>query len=126
MKIEEEKKQLFKAKNTVYQLLKYRPRSEKEIYDKLTEKNFSKNIIDNIISYFKDVELINDNLFTRGWISSRLTKPYGLTRIRYELKQKGIKKEIIKQEIALLEPYIDEENIAINLATKQKKIYTNL
>lgn len=76
--------------------LSYRPRSEKEIRNKLTEKKASKEIVDKIIAWLKEQRFINDEEFARWWLEQRTTfRPKGERFIRLELKQKGIENDII-------------------------------
>jgi len=94
-----------KAKDYCYKLFRYRFRSEKEIRHRLRKRKFSKNIIERIIFYFKGLNYIDDSSFTRSWIEARLKKPYGLRRIEYELRNKGISEKIIKEEIERIKDY---------------------
>ena len=95
-----EKEELFsEARNTVFRLLKFRLRSEKEIYGKLKAKNLPASVIKQTIEYFKALDLIDDCHFAQAWTSSRLKKPFGINRIRLELKENGIDQEIIDETI---------------------------
>jgi len=117
---------LRKARDTVFRLLKIRYRSEKEIREKLKRKNFSAPIIEQTIQYFKDLELINDRQFAQKWISSRLGKPFGLNRIRFELKDKGIDADILQQELKEATRNYPETEIATALAKRQAAKYENI
>ena len=90
---------LVQAKSYVFRLLKIRFRSEKEVRDKLGQKGFSEPTVDEAVGYFRSIGLIDDRQFARRWIASRLNKPFGVHRIRFELKEKGIAPEIIKQAL---------------------------
>src|SRR3990167_9388435 len=115
--------------NKALKFLSYRPRSEKEIRDKLrrvknkknatTEvqkeqetQNFSvsKNLsdsevarealIDQVISKLKKNNYINDEEFIKWWIEQRTTfKPRSLKLIKIELRHKGIDAELIDSVI---------------------------
>jgi len=74
-------------------------RSEQEIYNKLKQKRFSHDHIKRTVQYFKEIGLINDRQFAQKWILSRLAKPFGKDRIRFELKEKGIDTAIIEEEL---------------------------
>ncbi len=50
------------AKGAVFRLLKIRLRSEKEIRDKLAQKGFSKQLLDQVVVYFKDIDLIKNTM----------------------------------------------------------------
>lgn len=115
-----------KARESVFQLLKYRIRSEQEIRSKLQRKGFSDPIIDQTVAYFKDIGLVDDRDFARQWVASRLARPYGRRRIRFELQQKGIEAKIIQD---LLESSMDddtEDELVRTLARKQIKKYSEL
>jgi len=88
-----------KAKDYCLRLFKYRFRSEREIRDRLRRKKFSPEVIEKVIVHFKGLRFIDDAIFTKSWIEARLKKPYGLKRIIYELKNKGISEKIIESEI---------------------------
>lgn len=82
--------------NSALRFLSYRPRSEKEVRDKLKTKKVEPSIIEKIISKLKDKKFINDEEFAKGWIESRQRfKPRSLRLIKIELKQKGIGSEAI-------------------------------
>lgn len=105
-----------KAKRIVFQLLKFRARSRKEIEDRLKKKKFTHETIDSVIAYFDKLELINDQEFALGWMKSRLNKPLGLRRISFELKQKGITEEIIEQAKASIKDNYREYEVVSDLA----------
>lgn len=82
--------------NYALRFLSYRPRSEKEIRDKLKTRKVESSIIDKVISKLIQKKFINDEEFAKGWMESRLRfKPRSLRLIKLELKQKGIDPETI-------------------------------
>jgi len=86
--------------NKALEFLSYRPRSEKEVRDKLKTKNVELEVIDRIISKLKEKKFINDGEFAKGWIRSRLEyKPRSMKLIKFELKHKGIGEELIDRLI---------------------------
>ena len=113
----------FRARNAVFRFLKNRLHSEKEIRDKLAKKKFDTQIITQTIQYFKDINLIDDRQFTQQWIASRLAKPFGINRIRFELNAKGIPKTILKEEIQNMFVQYPEVEIVTELLKKQKEKY---
>ena len=68
---------------------------------------------------------MDDQQFASLWISSRLKKPFGLNRIRFELKQKGIDPEIISQETKRAQENYDESETILGLAQKRVAKYRN-
>ena len=88
-------KDLSSAKKACFRLIKFRPRSEYELRTRLLQKGFEKEVIDGAITAISKIGLVDDLAFARMWTESRLKKPLGLNRIYFELKQKGVGKEII-------------------------------
>ncbi|MBI5872775.1 MAG: regulatory protein RecX [Candidatus Omnitrophica bacterium] len=90
---------LSKAKNCALRLIKFRLRSEKEIRDKLKEKEISPEAIEETIGFLKKTGLLDDVLFAKLWAESRVKRQLGLSRLRYELNKKGIDKGIIEDAL---------------------------
>ncbi len=114
------------AKRIAFRFLKFRPRSEKEIVDKLKDKEFASETIAALVAFLYKTQQLDDRMFARGWIASRLRKPYGLTRIRRELKQKGISDEIIREEEARASEEYDETASAAELARRRMASYKGI
>ena len=111
-------KNLDKAKGYIYNLLRVRPRSEKEIRIKLDSKGFDKSIFEKTITLFRENGLIDDDKFAQAWVESRLrTMPKGDIALRQELKEKGISKEIIEK--VLFGKKESEEVVAGRLAEER-------
>ena len=100
-----------KAREYCVRLLKFRQKSEQEIRRKLEEKGFSASIIEDAVAYLKKARLVDDPLFARLWVQSRIRRPLGRLRLRAELKEKGIKPEWIEQAFACLEDYDERETV---------------
>lgn len=107
--MEKQNRTLAQAKQALLRLLNLRPRSEHEIREKLNKKNFPAPVIDEALQYFKALDLINDLDFAKKWTAYRLLKPFGVNRIRLELKEKGIAKNIIDDVLSLASEEVDEE-----------------
>lgn len=114
------------AKEAVFRLLRVRSRSEKEIRDRLSLKRFSRENIDGVVRYFKDIGLIDDRQFTRKWIVSRLAKPFGANRIRFELKEKGIDDSLVQEELEQATKEYSEFEAASELAKRQAVKYPGI
>ena len=119
-KINDHDKSIADAKKVVFRYLKYRPRSEQEIIDKLKTKDFSGNVIQETVCYFQKIGSINDEQFARGWTRSRLNKPVGIRQIRMELKNKGISEDLIQG--AVNEAMDDYEEYAAILQLAQRRL----
>jgi len=97
-------------------LLKFRLRSEQEIYQRLKRKEFEEDIIRDTLGFLKNKGFIDDTVFTKSWIQSRLKKPLGLRRIKQELKLKGIDKEIVDLQINEIKESYCEQDLVFRLA----------
>ena len=115
-----------KAQACVYRLLKLRARSEGEIRAKLQQKKFTRDIIEGTLDHFRASNLIDDRNFTRSWIASRLSRPFGSQRIRYELLQKSVDPLIIKDELNKALADHSEEDIVLGLAQRRMVQYRRL
>lgn len=110
-----------KAKNYCFLLLKYRVRSEKELYQRLKKKKFDAEIIKQTITFLKEKKFIDDNFFAKTWIESRIKKPLGIRRIREELKFKGVDKEIIESHIEEIKKSYCEQDLVTKIVTERLK-----
>jgi len=82
--------------NKALEFLSYRPRSEKEVRDKLKTKKVESSTIDKIIAKLKEKKFLNDEEFAKMFSENRLKfRPRSLRLIKLELKRKGIVSEII-------------------------------
>jgi regulatory protein len=101
-------------------LLKFaslRPRSEKEIKDWFKRKKVHESLYKDLFNRLKHLDLTDDQKFAEWWVEQRITfKPKGKRALVMELRQKGIKKEIINQVLA--DSPIDEEKMAKELLVK--------
>lgn len=122
----EKSKSFAQAKIAAFRLLKIRNRSEKELRDRLKQNRFSEEIITQAIEYLTHVKLIDDRQFTKNWINTRLIKPLGLRRISFELQQKGIDQELLKEELACLKESYPESAIVETLAKQRAHRYKNI
>ncbi len=108
--------------NKALEFLSYRPRSEKEVRDRLKIKYQKSNIknfaliIDKVIQKLKKYDFVNDLEFAKKWVESRLRfKPRSARLIKLELKQKGIGQDIIDK-------MINDEGLMINDLESAKKL----
>ena len=107
------------AKEYAFLLLKFRLRSEKELEGRLKRKKFSPAIIKSTLDFLKEKRFLDDTLFARGWINSRIKRPLGIRKLKQELALKGIDKEIIESEICDLKENYREEDIVRELAQER-------
>ena len=104
------------AKEYAFLLLKYRLRTEKELSQRLKRKKFDQAVITETLEFLKNKGFVNDAAFAKAWVNSRINKPIGLRRLRVELTQKGVDKEIINTEIARVKEDYSEEAVVAEIA----------
>ena len=110
-----------KVRDYAFFLLKFRLRSENELAQRLKLKKFPEEAIKEVISFLKEKKFIDDNVFAKAWINSRLRKPLGLRRIKQELRQKGVDKEIIEEQSSGVKDYSEAETV-LDLAKRRLNI----
>lgn len=107
-----------KCLDKAYNYLSYRPRSEKEMREKLQEK-YSPEISQKVIERLQEYNLINDFEFAKSWIASR-QKGKGKRALEMELNKKGISKDIRAELLSKIEQ-TDEYGAALALVRAKSK-----
>jgi regulatory protein len=123
-----------KLMERVYGLSSFRMRSEKEIRDFLKRLSFKRKlkggeeispiVIESTIDRAIKKGLISDLAFAKAWIDSR-SKKYGINRIKQELFQKGIDREVVEEVIEGLSSE-NVEQTAEKVLEKKIKVWKNL
>ncbi len=107
-------------------LIYARPRSEKELKDKLRFKKLEPEQIDQLITKLKSENYLNDANFANWWINSRKnSKPISTLKLKAELAQKGINSQIISQ--SLKQEFTPQDELASlqNLILKKQGKYSD-
>lgn len=112
---------LNKAKAYAFLLLKFRQRSEKELYFRLAKKKFCPEVIKEALDFLKGKGFVDDYIFAKLWSESRLKKPYGLIRLKQELKIKGIDNKIIDGIVSEIKEKYCEKDVVACLADERFK-----
>ena len=121
------KEKVKKAKDYAFNLLTYRPRSCREIRDKLKGKNYPEQVGEEVIRQLRELNFLDDSQFARSWAESRLlNKPRGRRLLEQELRQKGIDEKIIEEVSQSTFDKHSEEELALALARKRLKSYLKL
>jgi regulatory protein len=92
-------------------------RSEKELSERLIRKKFPKDVVSKVVSFLKEKRFLDDKVFAKIWVNTRLNQPLGFRRIRQELKLKGIENEVIEGRIEEARKNYSEEEIVKDLAS---------
>lgn len=94
----------------------FKERSQNEIEQKLKDKGYSADEIDEAVAKLLEYNYINDSRYANLYIKSNIDKK-GMSRITNELIGKGINKDIISLE---LEKFEFQEDKAIATEIKRK------
>jgi regulatory protein len=104
------------ALQTALRYLNYRPRSEAEIRQHLTEKGIGEIAVDTVIERLRQDHLLDDRQFARDWVDNQtIFRPRGRRALAYELRHKGISEEHIEQTLSETD---NEEELAYQAARK--------
>jgi len=110
--------ELKRCLDKAYRYLSYRPRSEKEVTDKLLEKYPQKTVMA-ALKKLKEYKYVDDSAFIKFWLDSRASSR-GPALLRLELSQKGVSKTLIEESLSS----IDKESLiedALKLVRGKKK-----
>ena len=110
---------LLSAKNVALRFLSYRPRTVKEVRDKLREKEYSDEEINEVIADLKRSRLLNDEEFARMYVrNATQLKPVGQVLLKRKMLLLGIAPRIIDEALAETLQEIDQNKIALDIAEK--------
>lgn len=110
-----------RAQEKALYLLERRNHSKKELRDKLVRAEISKEAAQAAADHMEELGLVNDEAYARAYARELfLRKRYGKTRVRQELRLKGIDPELIEE---LLEEYGGEEEALENIQAVLERKY---
>ncbi|MDF2757806.1 MAG: regulatory protein RecX [Thermomicrobiales bacterium] len=102
--------------------LGYRPRSEKEVRDRLRRGGYEQDAIEHAIARLHEWRYLDDADFARRWVENRTAhRPRGRRLLQQELRHKGIDGEIARDAIDDAE--LDETGAAEALARRRLPSY---
>lgn len=79
--------------------LKFRPRSVKEMGDRLTRKEFSAETVRAVLERLQSLKFLDDRQFARGVAQGRFREGRGAYYIQRELFKKGIAKDLAQETL---------------------------
>ncbi len=104
-----------RALSAALAFLAYRPRSEREVRDRLRQKGYPPEAIDAAIEKLRGWRYLDDADFARRWVENREThQPRGRRLLEQELRRKGIDRDTAREIVE--EADIDERTAALDLA----------
>ncbi|NLX64512.1 MAG: regulatory protein RecX [Clostridiaceae bacterium] len=100
------------ARERAVRYLTFKDRSEYEILNKLIDAGFDRSVAQKAVNELKAIGYLDDTRFALKYLSERVrTKALSKKTLAYELKNKGVDKEIIEK--ALSEFEIDDYEVAL-------------
>lgn len=91
------------AKEKALRYLVVAKKTEQEVRNKLKKSNFEEDVIDEVVSYLKELGYIDDNEYVDAYIRQCMRlQNYSIFEIKNKLLQKGIKKYIIEEKLEKL------------------------
>jgi regulatory protein len=112
-----------RATEAALAFLAYRPRSEREVRDRLRRGAFGAEAIDQVIARLYEWRYLDDADFARRWVENRAAqRPRGRRLLQQELRRKGIDTETAREVIE--EADLDETAAAEALARRRAAAYT--
>lgn len=120
--------EFIKVYDRVLKFFSFRPRSEKELRDWFKKKQVGEETQKLIYQKLKHLGYLNDEEFAKWWIEQRTAfRPSGTRLLALELRQKGVTREIIDQQLSNLaiKPF-SEHDLAKKVVEKKLKTLKNL
>jgi len=109
-----EREEEHKVREKALRYLSFRNRSVKELKTFLQGKGYNPDAISRTLTRLEEVGLLDDRAFAKAWVEGRAKfKGMGERLLEQELRQKGVKKEIIREAV---EGLGDEGERALSLA----------
>ncbi len=105
------------AKNLSLKLLNRYDKTKKEMKKYLSDKCIEPKIIDEVVDYLVEYNLINDERYAKNYIDRNILK-YGEKKIFFDLVLKGLDGEFLKSEFLKIS---DEQKIEAGIRLCQKK-----
>lgn len=104
------------ARECALALLEFRDRTERELRQKLKEREYSAQEIDETVLFLKEYRYLDDEAYAGRYIRSCAARK-SRRQIRADLERKGVSREII--DLQLQEEEVDEDNQIRKLLVKK-------
>ncbi len=109
----EREEQRCTAHEAALRLLSHRPRSERELGQRLRLRGLAADVVEDEIGRLRRAGLLDDDAFARLWVEDRqLRAPRGRRLLRYELRGRGVRSELADAAVAS----VDDRTAALALA----------
>lgn len=115
------------TREAALKLLERKRRTRADLEKRLIDKGFARATITSVVDRLVEVGLVDDQEFARAFLSGRWgRKPAGWSRLRQELKAKGIDDEAVaaaKEQIEERDGVVDEVDSARKLIEQARHRY---
>ncbi len=123
----QERSARLEAAEAAGRLLAARPRSEKELLDRLRRRGLPDSAIAAAVEDLRARGLVDDRRFADSWVRDRMAlRPSGRRRLRYELTSRGVDREVVEAALAAALPAGEELALARAVAAGRLRRYRNL
>lgn len=109
-----------KGKNAALHFLEKSFKSEKQVSDKLTIKEFDIKTIDRVLEFLKHYDFVNDERFIELFIKEKI-RSIGKNKIKFTLIKKSLPKELINEAISKI---TSEQQLEVALKLGEKRLVT--
>ncbi len=114
-----------RATTAALNLLARRPRSTREIRDRLAQHGYAEPAVDAAIAKLEGWNYLDDAGFARYWVENReANRPRGRRLLEQELRNKGVDRELAREAVEAAAP--DEMAAALALAQAKMRSYERL
>ena len=111
--------ELWSARNAALRLISYRPRTERELRDRLREKEYPDTDIVATIEDLKRSGLVNDAEFARTYLRDALAlRPKGKLALKRKLLLLGLDKSIVEESLQEVFSEVNQEDAALEAARR--------
>jgi regulatory protein len=114
-----------RATTAALRLLALRPRSIREVSDRLRQRGYSQQAIEAAVAKLEGWRYVDDADFARFWVENREQhKPRGRRLLEQELRRKGVDRETVRDAIDAAE--LDELGSAMEQGRAKLRTYSGL
>lgn len=106
------------SRDVAMRYLEYGSHTAEEVRRRLTEKEFSREEIDECMEFLIDCHFVDDEKYCRRYIEFSMEKGRGPRRISQELSAKGVSKELVSTWLRQLYDSRSQREIALDQAKK--------
>ncbi len=115
-----EEESLKKARSGLLRWLSYRSRSRWEAERYLERKGFSDSVVEAVLAEMQEYHYIDDARFTLEYIHSCLLRGLGPNRVRKDLKNKGVARDIVADGLSQF--FNPEEDLIRTISLLEKRM----